>query len=168
MSKQRGFPMRAISKVAVIAAALCAGLGVSDANAWSPSNVAGSYGFRFSGMDSVLGHWVVGTGEFVANGAKGITSGSISYNDGGTLCHGALLPAPKSNYNVFVDGEGVLLLVFTVVSGTCPLNNLSFDTSIALPNSAGIATLVKMNTSSVLEGSGIQTAVMLEGDAHLL
>jgi hypothetical protein len=108
------------------------------------SALSGTYVFDFSGVDG--SNALSQIGEFSADGAGNITSGSISVNDGGvatptpftikgtsTACTPAPPPAaqpafiPTSNYSVNTNGRGTL--TFNTILSTCfpgPVFTLNF------------------------------------------
>ena len=101
------------------------GTATGQANTRSPSTFAtvplsalkGTYVFDFAGVDG--SHGLSQIGEFGADGAGNITSGSIDINDGGTLSQYQIAgtktvcnPAPStlSTYSVNSNGRGTLTL----------------------------------------------------------
>jgi hypothetical protein len=126
------------------------GTATGQANAQNASTFAGAplsalngtYVFDFSGVDGSNGLSQIG--EFNADGAGNIKSGSVDINDGGTLsqfqingsktaCTPAPLPAPQppvtplSTYSVSSNGRGTLSL--TTLLSTCfpgPAFSLNF------------------------------------------
>lgn len=159
--------MRIIARFALAVAAVALGFGSMGANAWTVSNVKGTYGFRFFGTDyAVTGKGIVATGIFNADGSGNITTtGSITYNDGGSVCTGTALKG--GIYTVASDGEGTLTLQYTL-SGTCPLTGPNFDFAIAIaaPNTSSDATTVQMSSTGV--GDNNTPAVVLVGVANRL
>ena len=162
--------MRAISKLVLATTVLFLGLAPLQAEAWTFKNVSGSYSFRFVGLDNAdLHSWIVGTGVFVADGNSGISSGSITYNDGGDVCIGSI--DKTSSYTVAADGEGTLTITFTIISGTCPINpTFVFATALANPNAKAtpIVQTLEMNTTSVTINSENTSNVMIYGAANAL
>jgi hypothetical protein len=139
---------------ATIFAAAMAPIEASAVNAASIANMKGFYSFRFSGTDYVIsGKQIVATGVYFADGAGNISGkGSITYNDGGAICTGTTI---NSTYTVAGDGEGVLILKYSL-SGTCPLGP-QFTFAIALANPAsGIFKTVQMSS----------TAIVVNGDTN--
>lgn len=162
--------MRAMSKLVLASTALILGLAPLQAEAWTVANVNGSYGFRFVGLDKAdTGSWIVGTGVFVASGKGTISSGSITYNDGGDVCTGNI--EDTSAYTVKTDGEGTLIINFTMTGGTCPIiPTFEFATALADPNSKAtpIAQTIEINSTSVTINSQNTSNVMIYGAANLL
>lgn len=160
--------MRITGKLACAATVLLLGLAPAEATTWGPGNFSGPYGFRLLGLDKAsTGTWVVATGEFSADGNKGISGGSITYNDGGDVCLASI--ASTSSYNVISDGEGTLTLQLTGMSGSCPIGpTFTFAIAIAAPNGSLVATLVDMNSTSVGENGGNVSNIMIYGAANRL
>jgi hypothetical protein len=163
--------MRAMSKFILASTALFLGLAPLQAQAWTKSNVNGSYGFRLVGLDNVDTHsWIVGTGVFVTNGKGGISSGSITYNDGSDVCIGSINQG--SSYTVASDGEGTLTIMFTMTSGTCPIiPTFEFAIALANPNNKAtpIAQTLEMNSTLVtFDNDENSSNVMIYGAANAL
>jgi hypothetical protein len=158
--------MRAIARLIVASSILCSSTGLVHASE-TDANVNGSYGFRFNGYDNAVSkNFIVGTGEFIANGKGIITGGSITYNDGGNVCKAALV---RSAYSVLADGEGTLTLAFTGVSPPCLINpSFTFAIALAQPSSTNVAQVVQMNTISVEVNATATAQVMAAGVANLL
>ena len=152
------------------------GTATGQANAQSASTFAGTpnsalkgtYVFDFAGVDGTNGLSQVG--EFSADGAGNVTSGSIDINDGGTLsqfpiygsnttCTPPSLPPPPppplSNYTVASSGRGTLTLN-TINSTTCaagPTYALNFYVV-----TLGSAKFVGTNTTQQVGGYTSQQA----------
>jgi hypothetical protein len=122
------------------------------------SALKGTYVFDFAGVDGSNGLSQIG--EFAADGAGNVTSGSIDINDGGTLsqfpifgsnttCTPPSLPAPplppQSSYAIGSNGRGTLTLN-TINAATCaagPVYALNFYVV-----SLGSAKFVGTNTNT--------------------
>jgi hypothetical protein len=126
--------------------------------AGSPTSaLAGTYVFDFSGVDGSNGLSQIG--EFSADGAGNITSGSIDINDGGTLSQYqiagnktacASLPSSLSTYSLSSNGRGTV--TFTTCSGG-PTLTLNFYVV-----SLGGAKFVGTNTTQQVAGYTSQQA----------
>ncbi len=153
--------MLSIARLTLAAAAFA--LGPLQANAAeSDSNLQGNYGFRFAGTDyAVTKRAIVASGVFVADGKGNITSGSLTYNDGGDICTGT---AVNSTYAIDADGEGTLNLQYTL-SGTCPLGPaFSFAIALAYPN-PNQARIVQMTGTDFSIDGNTTTSAPVAGEA---
>jgi hypothetical protein len=160
--------MSTLARLALAALAFVATLGPMGANAaFTVANVKGNYGFRFSGTDyASTGRQIVATGIFFADGAGNITGkGSITYNDGGSICTGTTV---NSTYTVVADGEGILNLQYAL-SGTCPLGPVfTFAIALASP-SGGIAKIVQLSSTKISVNSDVQSPLIpVVGEADFL
>ena len=160
--------MLAIAKTAIAAAAFAALLAPVGANAaFTVANLKGNYGFRFSGTDyATSGKQIVATGIFFADGAGNIIGkGSITYNDGGSICTGTTI---NSTDTVVADGEGILNLQYSL-SGTCPLGPLfTFAIALASP-SGGIAKIVQMSSTTITVNNDVKSPqIPVVGEADFL
>ncbi len=160
--------MPTIARIALAATVFAAGFVPFAANAaFTVANLKGSYGFRFSGTDYVTsGKQIVATGVFFADGAGNITGkGSITYNDGGSICTGTTV---NSTYTIVADGEGILSLKYSL-SGVCPIGPV-FNFAIALANpGGGIAHTVQMSSTTITVNGDVNSPLIpVVGEADFL
>ena len=123
-------------------------------------NVAGSYtlswyGADFSASPRKSDFALVGVLSFDGRGA--ITTGSITYNDAGTVCQGAITTGSK--YNILPDGQGYFKFNIVLTSGTCPITEFDFPVAIANLGGSKVARQVSMGAggglAANLAGSGL-------------
>ena len=143
------------------------------------SALNGTYVFDFAGVDGSNGLSQIG--EFNADGAGNITSGSIDINDGGTLsqiqfyvsktvCTPAPLPAPQpppvplSAYSIDSSGRGTLSL--TTLLPTC-FPGPAFTLNFYVVN-RGAAKFVGTDTAKLVGGYTSQQAPNATFDATAL
>ena len=123
-------------------------------------NLQGTYGLSWYGADySVSPNSTFAlVGVLSLDGLGGITKGSISYNDAGTVCEGLIVAASKA-YSVLPDGEGDLDINIALKSGTCPITEFDFPISISSVGGSKVARRVSsgagQNLAANLTGSGL-------------
>lgn len=166
--------MRTILLLAAASTAIAVGFGSLQARAaggLSVHSLSGAYSFRFYGQDfytfpTGTNNQIAAVGVFTADGAGGITAGSLSYDDGGELC---IYTLNAGTYTVSSDGEGSLNLgSMTAPIGPCPLH-VPFEFYIAVTNLAptGIAQIVELGTSTFTGSTGTSTSdVPVSGAAY--
>jgi hypothetical protein len=142
------------------------------------SALNGTYAFGFSGVDGLKGLSQIG--EFAADGAGNVTSGSVDINDGGTLSQLQIFgsktscaspPSSPSSYSITSNGRGTLTLNtcaggptlalnFYVVSlgsakfvGTNSTQQVAGYTSLQAPNATFNAAVLNGSYAFLLAGS---------------
>jgi len=83
-------------------------LAQADASVFNAAGLSGGYAFSFSGISAGTDESVVG--QFVSNGAGGITSGELDTNIGGTLASKVAI-SNTSTYSVDSRGRGTATIV---------------------------------------------------------
>jgi hypothetical protein len=123
-------------------------------------NLQGTYGIGWYGADystSPPNSTFALAGVLSLDGLGGITVGSITYNDAGTVCDAVI--AGGSTYSVLPDGEGEFILNITPKSGTCPITQFEFPIAISNVGGSKVARRVSIGAggglAANLTGSGV-------------
>jgi hypothetical protein len=139
-----------------------AGMTIRDSSAIEmfPFNLDGNYVLSWYGDDASASPpnstFALG-GVLFLNGKREITAGSITYNDAGTVCEGAI--ADAGVYNILPDGQGKFTFKIVRKSGSCPIKH--FVLPVAISNLGG-----SMFARSFSIGPGVDRAANLVGSGQ--
>jgi hypothetical protein len=136
-------PMKRISIIAVVL--LACGAAAWPGAGWA-GQLAGSYGFTFSGTVNMASGFtgpIVGVGTFLLDG-RGNVTGQETFNVTGTLCSGSL----AGTYTTSRAGVGTVTATFTATTSDCPTPSASLDLIYTSVNNNNKLYLLQSGTGS--------------------
>jgi hypothetical protein len=157
-------PRRRLLRSLLTAVVLLGGAGMtiraSSAIELFKFNLQGTYGISWYGADysaSPPNSTFALVGVLSLDGKGGITAGSITYNDAGTVCDAVI--AGGSTYSVLPDGQGEFILNIALRSGACPITQFEFPIAISNVGGSKVARRVSLGAggdlAANLTGSGL-------------